>query len=323
MPSYRGIAQADLLKSVNDALELLETHSTGPEMQKMVDDLRKPGANGVSPLGAVAVAKDDAELAQAMRASGLSFLFSTAREVLVFHAGVDTGGKGRDVFERLEAWNATHDVMLLSYRPIHEEMDGWLAIRCAARVPQTERSIERIASAMMQVSQDQHAIGTAFNAALQLVQMSQDGTGEADMRKLFADLDLHERHVLNTALREIAVPQVQAAPAPSAIRRFGLVVDGMAERKVSPYDAAVEQLRGQVDDALAPFWDLDEVKMTGIGLLTWPYKDGDPQGIMFEVSPRAAQAVADALPQHKVIDSDGNIVRPSKQGNAPKPGFTL
>src|SRR5271170_2472940 len=92
--NYRGIEKAVLLRSIDDMLALLESHTSGPECQKRIDKLRQPDASGQTQLGAIAEAVDDGALATAVRGSGVGWVFSSLRPLLEFHALANTDGKG-------------------------------------------------------------------------------------------------------------------------------------------------------------------------------------------------------------------------------------
>jgi hypothetical protein len=327
MPSYRGVEQADFIRNVNDALALLETHSTGPVMQQRIDALRAPDANGVSKLGALAAAATDAEFVVAVRGSGLNYLFARVGEVLQFHADENTGGTGAAIVNGLRAWDATGGAMTAEYNKLDEETDSWLIASYARLTPKTEKTLETLANTMFAVSRDKEAVGTAFGAALDLVEATQAGAADADAQaaKIFLALSLHERHIVKTALRAVNAPAAPQTPEaqPAAIGRYGVVIDDLTERRINWTDDAVGKVRDAVEKALHPFYDLDEVQMTGIGMVGDHTNPKVPMGVVFQSSPRAAQAVADALPGMKVVDYSGNIVAPRRQPDAPKPGFTL
>lgn len=323
MPSYRGVDQAELIRSINDALELFETYSSGPVMQGYVDKLRE---GTPSPLAAIAQAQDDKTLVAALRGSGVHWLFARAGEVLQFHAANDTDGKGRDVMERLTAWNATGGAMLANYTPLDEETDTWLAINYARKASMTEATIEKLAMVTDALSQDKIAIGNAFLGATSLIEMAHENAPEADMAKIFLGLGMHERHVLKgslMALNTLDGMQGDLTFQP-AISRYGLVIDALTEGKINWTDTSINDIRMKVEKALEPFYELDEVEMTGIGLIGSHNvsRDKMQQGIIFQSSARAAQAVANALPDMKVLDCDGNPI-PPKKPKPPRPAFSL
>lgn len=329
MPSYRGVDQNDLLKSINDACELLETHSTGPECQKLIDGLRAADpATGVSKLGAIANATTDQELAAAVRGSGASWLFICLDEVLQFHAVYNTDGKGRDIAERLSRWGAGDGARVSAYYPIDAEADSWLAVNYARHVEPSEENLQKIAGLASALTQDATALGTAFNAMTKMVEMNQKGASDEEMKKIFLDLDLHERYVTRGTLSALSLDGAEASlELEQPMGRFGVVIDDLTAGRIGGYDPALKAIRDKVEQALGPFYETDEVNMTGIGMITrtGPFVKGEtPQGIVFGSSKRAAQAVADALPGMKVLDEQGHALAPNTlKPIPPKPGFNL
>jgi hypothetical protein len=327
MPSYRGVSQADVVSSITDALALLELHTTGPECQKLIDKLRTADpATGVSPLGAIMNAGSDADLATAIRGSGAGWLFMCTAEVLQFHAVYNTDGKGYDVVERLHKWDAGGGARVAAYYPIDAECDSWIAMSYARKVAPTEENLQKIAGVASAFTQDAAALGHAFHGITKMIEMGATGGTEDAIRKVYLDLDLHERHVARHTLSALSMDGAEADLAfDQPMARYCLVVDGLTDGSINHTDSSVQDIRTRVEEALRPFWESDEVGMTGIGLIKRGHKKGDPIGIVFESTQRAAQAVADALPGMKVLDQDCNKIAPNTLPPAKqkKPGFSL
>lgn len=327
MPNYLGVEQADLVQSIADALELLETHSTGPECQKLIDGLRATDpATGVSKLGAIANAGDDVTLANAVSASGVNWLFICAREVLQLHALCDTDGKGFDVLARLEQWNASGGARFMAYYPIDGEVDSWLAANYARGVAAEERT-GKIAEVLPAFAQSPAETTAAGAAIAKLLDRAEKGADDEELKKLFLDLDLRERHIVKGTLMAVALEGMEPLNFENPMGRFGVVIDDLTNRKINWHDKSLEAVRKQVEEVLMPFYATDEVNMTGIGLITMPQSRDEneviPQGIIFGSSKRAAQAVANALPDMKIMDGQGRIIAPQAKPQPPKPGFTL
>ncbi len=262
MPSYRGVSQADLVRSITDAVTMLEKHSTGPAMQGYIDGLKQPDANGVSKLGAIAAAADDVSLVQAVNASGVTYLFARGYDVLQYHALNNTDGKGRGILRDLNNWGAMSGAMTMEFNQYDAEFQDFLG---------------------------NHKLRSAFNKVVGLF------TG---------------------ATMEIMRPQE------TPLQRYGVAIDGLTTGLVNYTDQAVSDIRSKVEEALSPFYELDEVGMTGIGMIMWPSKKGDPIGIVFDGSARAAFAVAAAIPDMPVLNSKGQPVTPPKPQppkSAPQP----
>ncbi len=329
MPSYRGVSQSDLVTSITDAFELLEAHSTGPECQKLIDAMREVDpATGVSKLGAIQNAKDDKELAAALGASGANWLFICTNEVMQYHALNNTDGKGYDVAERLSKWGAGSGARVMAYYPIDAECDSWLAVQYARRVEPTEENIEKIAGLAGALTQNATSLGIAFDAMVQMIQLNAKGASDDDMRQIFLGLDLHERHITRGALSALSMDGAEAdLDFEQPMGMFGVVIDDLTTGKANWGDPSMKAVRDRVEQALGPFYETDEVNMTGVGIIVRAenfVKGVTPQGIVFGASKRAAQAVADAMPDMKVLDGEGHAIAPNTlKPLPPKPGFNL
>ncbi|TAL40184.1 MAG: hypothetical protein EPN97_00725 [Alphaproteobacteria bacterium] len=328
MPSYRGVEQSAIVKSITDAIEFLETHSTGPECQKLIDRLRTPdAATGVSPLGAIAHAATNKELASAIRGSGAGWLFGATGEVLQFHAVYNTDGKGLDIVERLYQWGAGAGARTLAYNKIDEECDAWLAMSYARKVGMTEENLEKLAGVADALTQNKVALGHAFKAITQLVEMGAAGADDDAMRQLFLTLDLHERHVAKGTLSTVTLDGAQAnLEFDRPMSQYGIVMEDMTAGRTGWDDPKVLPVVEKISEILDPFRETDEVSRTGVGIITkGPYEEGKtPQGIIFGSTARVAQAVADAFPELKVIDYEGRKIAPNTlKPQGPKPGFRL
>lgn len=135
MPSYSGIQQKDVLGALCKALEMLETHPTGPLLQAHIASLREPDSAlaGASKLGRIAKACTDQELFSAVQASGVEDFLARLRPVIQYHALNDTDGNGRKVYSGLKAWPAAGPAAIPA-SAIEEEADAWLFSRYIRRI---------------------------------------------------------------------------------------------------------------------------------------------------------------------------------------------
>jgi len=324
MPAYFGVAQAELIASINDGLALLETYTPGSECQKRIDALRAVDpATGQSKLGAIAAAADDVALAAAVRQSGINWVFARMGDVLRFHAAQDTDGTGTDVHRRLVAWNATGGAMTMEYNKVDEECDSWLALqrgRLIPATPETKAALENNAAA---VSQQPEAVKNAVRAMVKIISGTGAGADEAALKESFLKLSLHERHIVNRVFQAVTREEEKdLTQAASPLGRFGVVIPDLTAKKISWTDASVKDIRAKVEEALQPFYATDEVQMTGIGLV-YDDRNRPGTGIVFVATVRAAEAVAAALPGLEVAKSDGSVVAPKTPAVPPRKGFKL
>jgi hypothetical protein len=321
MAEYRGIDKSIILATLNEAFELLETYSPGPETQKRIDALRQPGEDGVAPLNKIANARDDAELAMAIRSTPATYIVNRLYPVLEFHALNDTDGKGRGVLVALHKWGAVGGAMTMEYNALDGEADTFRAVNYARHTVLDEKTTNDVFDIMQHVSQDHGARGRAWQAITDLVAMGQKDATDAEMGKVFLKLDLHERHILTTVLTNVSeLGSPRDLKTDNAMGRFGVAIDEYTKGKVNHTDPAVKTVRDKVEAALSPFYDTDEVNMTGIGIIvSGEFKKGEsPLGIVFGSTRRAAEAVALAVPDREVLDHTGKRVFPKPGAKAPK-----
>jgi hypothetical protein len=319
MPFYRGIAQEDIVKSINNAIDLLTTHSTGIECKKMLSRLTTAGENGQSPLEIIAKAKDDKALTEAVSVSGAAGVFSQLRDLLQYHAHADTAGKGGAVYDGLAAWDGMSAATFAVYTPLNEEIDSWLAAAYAKHIPFTAENTQKI-------TQFLDALGAERRSSPDAIQMAKDGAlmfveqaalGDAkSIRQSFKEMDLHERHLMTLALQVHSGLFDAPRKAPSALSGYGIHLGALAAQ-VNLHDPSVEALRLKMDEVLTLFYEADEVTRTGLGMIT---EDRKEVGIMFVATRRAAEAVAAAMPDQTILDYKGQRVLPPGTPAMPKNG---
>jgi hypothetical protein len=321
MPNYRGIDQSDLVRSIDGMLALLETHSTGPECQKRIDGLREPDAAGRTPLGTIAAAADDVALAEAVRSSGVTWVLSSCRPLLEYHALTNTDGKGLAAVAAIHAWDGAGAAIGGSYTKLDAEMDFWLTQHYALRVDAGAQDIRKIFNiASHFASQDETNARVAFTATVAAVKISdlaRAGAPEADLRSLLAEMNPHERYVTQRALAVLNVPEDRAGlNFERAFSRYCIEIPALTADQVKWTDPSISALREKVEEALMPYYETDEVSSTGIGgLHPWDKTSPRPMGVVIDVTARAAQAVADA--GFRVLDAEGNLLAAQ---NSPKAG---
>ncbi|MCC7038586.1 MAG: hypothetical protein IT560_14960 [Alphaproteobacteria bacterium] len=320
MPSYLGVHQRDVVASIGDTLALLETYSIGPAAQAQIDALRATDpATGKSKLGAIASALDDMSLIHAVKNSGVTEFFGTVGEVLQFHAQQNTDNKGTALWQSLMSWNAFGNGRMLSYTDTDAECDSWLAANRAKVIPMTQDSLDKIHSLAHATSKNPDAISNALVVMTAMVSVNHAGGDVDGMKHLFLNLSLHERHIVNKTFA--AITQENAAPihAPGPYALYGVVIDDMTSGKIGWDDESLRPLVERTAGALAPFYQTNEVQRFMIGRITPPEASEQLEGFLIIATRRAGQAVANALPEFRVIDHDG-IALPATSTPQPKPG---
>ncbi len=315
MPFYRGIEQSRLLNSINEGLYLLEKYSIGAECQKHIDEIRAVDpASGASSLDGITQAKSDLALAQAVRQCKAADILNSLHSVMKYHALNNTAGIGLQVFENLSQWGAFDDSMSGGYSKIDGERQGWLLCRYARKIadgqasPSLKHRFMLAAEAIFdRESGAERKIGKRL--LKEAVRQAKKDTTDQSIVNYFNTLNISDRHVLLDTAMIMAGMTPEKLQNTSPIGRYGVVVDDLQTKRISFSDPSVTAVVEDVEKALRRFDDLDEVGMTGIGrILLDSYGKNDPLGVIFCSTKRAAEAVALAMPMHKVIDSKGKAV---------------
>ncbi|TAL36906.1 MAG: hypothetical protein EPN97_05860 [Alphaproteobacteria bacterium] len=323
MPSYRGVEQADLIKSINEALELLETHSPGPVCQQNIDKLRAVDpATNQSPLGALAAAMDDQSLVEAV--GKMRWTIGFMGPMIRYHGLNDTDGKGVSVYKQLGAWGATSGARDMAYHEEDGEMDSYLATQYAKKLAQKMPVITGLKNIFWAAATNGRDGLFSAHKLNRLVRKARRGADDAEIVDAFLQLDIRDRHLVVDAAAaacHMHWGQKNNLPEVECMSQFGLVIPELG-KSLNWGSPEAKELAEKVQKVLEPFWASDEVQMVGIGVIGMTRES--PQGIMFGSTRRAAQAVKEAFPDMDVIDYKGRSVelpaaKPATPESKPQP----
>ncbi|HVE12289.1 MAG TPA: hypothetical protein VNI01_02740, partial [Elusimicrobiota bacterium] len=291
-PSYRGVPRDRVVDSLKRAETFLRKLDLGPATAGMLDAWLEQ-----RPYDLVAAAQDDAALAGKMRQVGHGF--NRSYELFRHHAALDA--EAAALHRDLSAWGGFGMAESADYRTIDAERQAHLLASYARiareRPPGPERLREAAAPFGEGASWLEKGIPFAVGAWVQ---------GRARLERFFNRLPLHMRHVLVEALRRATgMAELEDGLAVDApMGRYGVVVEGLP-RNFGEMRAVMAPILERAGAALEPFYETDEVGMTGIGVIN------DAQdGFIFEGTRRAAQALADAMPDRVVVDFRGRRIAP-------------
>ncbi len=320
MPSYLGVEQRDLIASIHDTLVLLETYPVGGAAQAQIDALRVADpVTGKSKLGAIAAALDDMSLIHAVKNSGVMDVFGQLGEILQFHAQQNTAGKGTALWQSVMSWNGLGGSMSLSYTDTVAECNSWLAANRAKLIPMTQESLDKIHGIAHATSQKQDAVNNAVVMMTSFVSVNHAGGDVDGMKHLFLALDLHERHIVNKTFAAITQENLQPIHAPGPYALYGVVIDDMTSGKIGWSDDSLRPLVERTEAALQPYYPTNEVQRFMVGRITQPEAAEQLEGFLIVSTRRAGQAVANALPEFRVVDQSG-VTIPATSTPHPKPG---
>jgi hypothetical protein len=319
MTAYRGIDKADIISSIQNGMALLDKYSTGPECKKMLDHLRTAGDDGQMPLARIAAAQDEKSLATALRASGAAGVFSQLADLLRYHGAANTDGTAEKTVQDLQVWGATGMAIAAVYTPLNEEVDSWLAGAYAGHIEFNAENLKKTDDFLTQLSAERRSDPSAAQMAKDATRMMIEAASlgkTTEIRDSFKLMDLHERHLMMLALQVHSGLHDKPKQQVGALQRFGIFL-GKRGDKINWQDPAVETLHDEATKVLSPFYETDEITMSGMGMIS---DDFEHLGVMFVGTRRAAEALAKAMPDQKIVDNKGKQILPPGTPPVPKKG---
>ena len=323
-PDYRGVPQATVIASLKKAETFLLGLNMGPETAKEIGAWATPAT--YKRLGA---AQTRVELARAMTETGAGGGFLRLREVLELHALADRQGRNeRVLFRTLSSWGAFHGMVLAVYTPMNEEMDRHI-VRQLSAMTQGPGAQTRLAAVLHELAKAEVALAATEKAQRSQVKDLLDMGGRVsvllakgdDPVAFFQNGSLRERHLFIQILRAASgtEPERATLKVPGPFGRYGVA---LVEGKGHGFDVLQKlaaPIMPVVGKALEPYYETDEVGMTGLGAIT---SDFNKVGLIIDMTRPAALAVAAALPApYTLIDSKAQPVKPvaPKGPSAPAP----
>lgn len=317
MPTYHGLEKLELVRSIKDALGLLE--SVGPECQKYINKIRAVQTTGHSQLDLIETATSDIALAKAVNSTLIDWLLMRTVEIFDFHALENTNNNGIDIVKRLHQWGAFYGAMTLEYNRIDAEGDSWLAMAYARKISPTNENLEKITQVSTHLSNDKHVLAVVVSTVNRLIEVGAAGGNDEDMKQLFLKLNLYERNVTKDTLYTLFLNGRAKPEFQSFMKGFGVVIDGLKEERVKADDSSVKAVCKKIEEVLEPFRLTDMNKTgigPGIGCINLHDFQQSTRGMCFYSTLRVAQAVADAFPDMKVIDSEYQIIVSNASSNS-------
>lgn len=317
-PDYRGIARGEIIESLKDAAAFIETLNIGPEVGQIVAALKDEGL-----YSKIAAASSRETLSAAMNETGATHLLLPLSEIFVYHAATDETGAAADLHQKLSSWGGFNGAMLTSYGRIDEEMDRYLIQQFsehAAREDVAGYGLPNLIEFTKQRVQGQPTFADDLSEIFPYIAAairSGDEDRADNVTELFDELDLRGRYLMKESLRAMGGldKQMYDARAEGPFDRYGIVLNEGRDYDDVP-ESEKEDLYNRMGAALRPFYSTDEVQMTAIGAITM---EEDPAlGLVFVGTKPAAEAVAAAMPDQKVINSAGDqVIAPQQPGRKP------
>ena len=303
MPTYRGIEKNEILKSIQQGLDLLEELKIGSATGKLCHEWLN-----ASPLAKIEAATTDEALVAAMRNTGARVFFMPFYEAIRFYALTDSASAGNknsalDVYMKLNAWGAFALVKYPVSAEVEAEVADYVLQRYLSRyVKSPEEEWEKRLENLCKKLGDKNLgkwIEESFPLWISLknldemeriydVRNARPGDGQVVTMVLdkMADLDKRE----------------EAMDILTALSRYSVTLGPMQDTQ--DMAAGVGPVLKELN-LLASFAASDE---TCDIMYAGPVADGRELGITFYCSKRVAQACANAMPHRRILDSKGQQI---------------
>lgn len=308
---YRGVSAVSVIDSLKRAEAFIDSLNMGPECAKAMTEWRAR-----NPYTQIAAAQTRAELATVMRTVHAEGVFSAFHNVLHIHALADNKNAGaRKMYRDLSAWGALSAARFLVYTPQDAEMDAAIVKKLTMLV-QGPGGQTMLAAVMHELAQVETQLPPNDSQRGQVKDLLNMGgkvaallTQGGDAAQFFTQGDLRQRHLFIQILRAVSgVDKEQVhLKAPGPFNRYGVVLSTGGRPTFDDLQKKAAPIKRPVGDALSPFYETDEVRLTGIGGIT---DDFNKQGLIIDCTRPAIAAVVAALPGYEVIDSSGKPVAP-------------
>lgn len=330
-PVFNNISKSQIVHSFDQACKLLQAHPPGPAALKAVDAFYFSQISGFSgkqdmtPYEQLCAASTDQELeAAANRGRGVLFL-KDYQPVFIYHAIMDTDGKGKDVYLDLRDWDAMRRSGLDMLTDAYHEQNRFLSaaafdlMQGFDHAETRKRVLDSIKNKLRQ-----HALGEE-----DIVKM------ERLIEQAAEDKTISERlvtlHGLPPRMREqlagatvtspfclfIGKAQrfMEDNPDPNTIGSFGMLPPGF---KGFDYDADASSAKAfsEAKRVLTPYWNAGQVTNFGIGKI---YHEQNKTGLVFEGTYRAAAKLSEVfnLTVYNLEKHTGHISPPYPQLPSP------
>lgn len=288
MPAYRGADKHDVLNSIRQGLQFLQSLRIGSLADKIL-------ANGalISGLAEIEAASNNEALIAAMRHTGLRDFFIPFYSVLRFHALTDPPAERFErttlsVYTKLMAWSAFTTTAKAVPFEIDSEITNYFLVHCFRVIAQLDQltRLDRLTKALRELPDEvANYMDTAVDVFIMLIETEPDEL----IRQLAAcpeEYSVFLPAVLSTMAR---LDDMEAAfDIPTAIGRHAITV------RSSPNTRSAETVKLPLQElnVLADFAALDEMRQSLSMELS---DDGQNLEIVFYSTERAAESFRKSL----------------------------
>jgi hypothetical protein len=319
MPAYRGIEKNEILKSIQQGVDLLQDLHIGSATDKRCSEWMN-----ASPLARIEEPTTDEALVAAMRSTGARVFFRPFYEAIRFHAIFDSASAGNknsalDVYTMLNAWGAFALVRYRVSAEVEAEVADYVLEKYLGRYvesPEEERRLENLCKELSDKNlgkwiEDSIRLWVGLKKIDEMetvyelrrereLRNGRPGDGQIVTMVLESMADLDKRE------DELGIP--------TALSRYSVTVGPLQDAQdmaacVGPMLRELKEL-----NLLASFAASDEACDI---MYAGPIGAGRDLGLTLYCSKRAAQACADAMPARKIVDRKGQQIHAAELSPSP------
>lgn len=316
---YLGVEKSEIIATLKDAERFIRSLNLGPETEKALDERIQNRAAYKN----LENAMNEAQTARALEDGGLTEQFRRMSDIFRFYAATENDGRVQSLFNRLSAFSTFNGMTTHEYRSTDAEEDRFLMkeyIKHHLRIKNTQKFKAILKEfANRNKGRDYSNIDDTFSKLTKFA----EGNNDQAFEHLFAKMDLHQRHVITAALKSATGLDEKMAKvsAPSPHNVYGIVIEDMPKN----FEESSKLLRPILDrlqPVLDKYADTGDIEMgVMIGIVRQKGAQKNLEGISLFITKRVAQDVANALPDQKLVNYEGQRIMPKHTKDKPRLKF--
>lgn len=313
---YLGTDQSDIVKTLKNAEDFIRALNLGPETEQALDSRLARGA-----YTKIENAQSEASLSDAIRESGLTEQYRRMSDIFRYHAATEKDGKIQTLFNDLAAFGTFNGMTTHEYRASDAEEQLYLMTRYAEHHAKSgnQSVLQTVIDGFAERNKDRDY--TDIQKTLSSFVTAARTGNNTELSNVFNQMDLHERHIITSALQHAAGldSAMQAVRAKGPHQAYGIAFTNLP-RNFEQQRTVLEPILNKIEPVIEKYAKTGDVEM---GVMLGIIRQKDPNkklsGLSFFVTPRVAQEIARALPNHTLIDYEGNQVISKQAIKAPPP----
>lgn len=333
MTKYRGVEQRAIIDAARKAETFLRSLDIGLYTDAWLDSWQEE-----DPFKQILAARNEEDLAHAVKMSMTGFAFIPYKEVFEYHALKRLAENGDDsvlkIYRDLQAWGAFDQNIVVEMPETHieanfhllqEYLDDWRNEETSPGSP----AASAFSQAIEESRQKNKAAADQAESLLPILLLLDDSSdAEGLIRTIIESPDAFGimKEAIHKATPAYALHDRLNVPTPLSTYRVSI---GPKPENLDGLKPLLVPILEDMLTALYPYLLLDEVRTepgsTKVSVKLEMSQGDEDMVLVFESSRRAAQDVAKLMPGFVILDKDMKRVMPPDRGSSPdrgpRPGF--